>query len=245
MPNNSQNSLMEIVRRLTGVEKWQANYEAVNKRPVPYTGWIETDEWLRVTDYSFTTPADTTVTYEKGTKIAYFLPAGVSWEYGVVISSTYNAGTELTTVTLATNTDYAMTDTPVRMMFSRIEYPYSWPDWFNYLPTYGDATMTFTGVTTTTAKFRVSCQTVMCEVNATGTTGGVATTSIAISTPITANAFGTPETGATRDAAAGLVVLGQALLASAATFHVRKADGTNYGLGAGRIARLVAIYQMV
>lgn len=93
-------------------------------------GWIETTvTWTRTGNHTFTLSGDLTTTYRKGTKIRY--KDGGSYEYGVVYSSSHAAGT--TTVTLITNTDYAMAAATITDKYlSYIENPEGFPQWFNF-----------------------------------------------------------------------------------------------------------------
>ena len=97
-------------------------------------GWINAagTTWTRTGDHTFTMSGDVTAAYRKGTKVRY--KDGGAYEYGVVASSSHSAGT--TTITLITNTDYAMAAATITDNYiSYIENPEGWPDWFNYTPT--------------------------------------------------------------------------------------------------------------
>ena len=93
-------------------------------------GWIPTTvTWTRTGNHTFTLSGDLTDAYRKGTKIRY--KDGGSYEYGVIASSSHAAGT--TTVTLITNTDYAMAAATITNKYlSYIENPEGFPQWFNY-----------------------------------------------------------------------------------------------------------------
>lgn len=99
------------------------------------TGWqTVTETWTRTGNYTFTVATDLTTKYQKGTKVRY--KDGGAFEYGVIATSSY--GSPNTTITLITNTDYAMaagtiTDTAI----SYQEHPQGWPGWFNWTITWG------------------------------------------------------------------------------------------------------------
>lgn len=105
---------------------------------IPNNGWILISAtWTRTSNHAFTTPGDVTATYRKGTKVRY--KDGVSNEYGVVFSSSHAAGT--TTVTLFTNTDYAMAAATITDTYiSYIENPEGFPAEFNYVPSFNNFT---------------------------------------------------------------------------------------------------------
>jgi hypothetical protein len=113
---------------------------------IPDDGWIPiSDTWTRTGNHTFTVSGDVTATYRKGTKIRY--KDGGSYEYGVVASSSHAAGT--TTITLITNSDYAMAAATITDTYiSYIENPEGWPDSFSFTPvwsagiTIGDGTQT-------------------------------------------------------------------------------------------------------
>jgi hypothetical protein len=98
------------------------------------TGWQAVAEtWTRTGNHSFTVATDLTSKYQRGTKVKY--SDGGAAEYGVVGSSSYSAPN--TTVTLITNSDYAMAAGSITSTFiSYQEDPQDWPDWFNYTATW-------------------------------------------------------------------------------------------------------------
>jgi len=71
---------------------------------IPNNGWIAISAtWTRTGNHTYTVTGDQTATYRKGAKVRY--KDGGSYEYGVIASSVYSS---VTTITLLTNTDYAM-----------------------------------------------------------------------------------------------------------------------------------------
>lgn len=96
------------------------------------TGWqTVTETWTRTGNHTFTVATDLTTKYGKGTKVRY--KDGGSYEYGVIGAATYSSPN--TTVTLITNTDYAMaagtiTDTAISYQAT----PQGFPGWFNWEP---------------------------------------------------------------------------------------------------------------
>lgn len=134
-------------------------------------GWVEDSEtWTRTGDHSFTIAADVTDKYRKGVKVRY--KQGGGYEYGVVASASYSSPN--TTITLISNSDYAMaagsvTDTA----FSMQENPESFPDWFDYAVNWTGFSSDPSGVT---AKWRASGQVITVSVHATGDGTSNATT---------------------------------------------------------------------
>lgn len=102
--------------------------------PISWDGWLEAKEtWTRTGDFTFTISGNVTAKYPKGTRIRY--KQGGSYEYGTVISASYSAPN--TTITLATNDDYAMAAGAITdNYYSYIETPQGFPQWFTYSPTF-------------------------------------------------------------------------------------------------------------
>ena len=112
------------------------------------TGWNPAKTWTRTGNHTFTITGDVTAQYPKGTKIRY--KQGGAYEYGVVISATYSDPN--TTVTLATNTDYAMAVGAITdNCYSYAATPQGFPNLFNYTPVFDGFSSDPTGVTATFA----------------------------------------------------------------------------------------------
>lgn len=149
------------------------------------SGWIAvSDTWTRTGNHTFTISGDVTAIYQKGTKIRY--KDGGSFEYGVIISSSYSAPN--TTVTLATNNDYAMaaatiTDTAI----SYTENPQGFPSFFNFSPS-------FTGFSVApTVIYRFAIVGSVCIINITTTTGGTSNaTNFKMTIPVTSKNITSP-----------------------------------------------------
>jgi hypothetical protein len=101
-------------------------------KSLKWDGWQkETATWTRTGNHTFTVSGDVTATYRKGAKARY--KDGGSYEYGVIFSSSYSAPN--TTVTLITNSDYAMAAATITDTYlSYIDNPEGFPQWFNYSP---------------------------------------------------------------------------------------------------------------
>ena len=114
-----------------------------------WDGWSDPSQtWTRTGDHTFTIATDVTAQYPKGTKIRY--KQGGAYEYGVVISATYSDPN--TTVTLATNTDYAMAVGAITdNCYSYAATPQGFPNLFNYTPVFDGFSSDPTGVTATFA----------------------------------------------------------------------------------------------
>jgi hypothetical protein len=168
---------------------------------------------------------------------------GGSYEYGVVISATYSSPN--TTVTLATNDNYAMAAATITdKAISYIENPIGYPHWFDYANTIAysaTGSMTYTSVTTTDAKFRIEGNTCYVMVFATGTTGGTASNALRATAPVTYDGTGYPMVCATRDATTGGALAGTGAMSSN-YLTVYKYDLSNYGLAAGRIMYISGFY---
>jgi len=187
--------------------------------------------------WTFYTPSegDVTATYRKGTKIRY--KDGGAFEYGVVISSSYSAPN--TTITLATNDDYAMAAATITdKAISFVENPEAFPDWFNYAITIAGSasgSMTWTLTSVIVAKFKVQGATCKYNVFAIGTTGGTASNALRLSAPITWDSVSFVAATQVRDATSGVTRVGSGGCYSSGYLVAYKADpSSNYGLGTGR-----------
>jgi len=101
---------------------------------VNYDGWNKvTNTWTRTGDFAFTIAGNVTSVYRKGTKVRY--KDGSSYEYGVIGSSVYSSPN--TTITLITNSDYAMAAATITDTYlSYIDNPVGFPTSFNYVPAF-------------------------------------------------------------------------------------------------------------
>lgn len=218
------------------VDDADAAAQLVTLGATPTSGWIERSEtWTRTGNYTFTISGDVTATYRKGTKIRY--KDGGAFEYGVVISSSYSAPN--TTITLATNDDYAMAAATITdKAISFVENPEAFPDWFNYANTIAGSasgSMTWTLTLVIVAKFKVQGATCKYNVFAIGTTGGTASNALRLSAPITWDGVSFVAATQVRDATSGVTRVGSGGCYSGGYLVAYKADpSSNYGLGTGR-----------
>jgi hypothetical protein len=91
-------------------------------------GWIvSTDTWVYASASTFTIAGvDRTTTYTKGTRLKWNEDASV--KYGVVVGSAFSTNT---TVTIAVNTDYVITNTTLSAAaYSYAANPQGYPGWF-------------------------------------------------------------------------------------------------------------------
>lgn len=94
-----------------------------------WDGWISPNEtWTRLGASSFTVSGNVTSKYTKGCRLKY--KDGGSFEYATVYGNAYT--TSLTTVTIATNTDYTFGATLTDNYISYEVVPQGYPTWFNY-----------------------------------------------------------------------------------------------------------------
>ncbi len=147
---------------------------------IPIDGWAPiSTTWTRTGNHTFTVSGDVTATYRKGAKVRY--KDGGAYEYGVIASSSYSSPN--TTITLITNSDYAMAAATITDKYiSYIENPEGFPDWFNWTPT-------FTGFSADPSggiyRWRAYGQTVKCFIRQPNT-GTSNATGFTISAPVTA-----------------------------------------------------------
>lgn len=101
---------------------------------IAITGWKPiTATWTRTGNHTFTVSGDQTSNddYKPGKKLRY--KDGGSYEYGVIKTRSYSAPN--TTITLITNTDFAMASATITDTYiSMVEEPDGFPAYFNYTP---------------------------------------------------------------------------------------------------------------
>jgi hypothetical protein len=147
-------------------------------------GWIgATAAWTRTGDHTFTVSGDVTATYRKGTKVRY--KDGGGFEYGVIASATYGAPN--TTVTLITNSDFAMAATTITDRYlSYIVCPEGFPTYFNYTCTITATGGSLTTVTVNQAIWAPIGRQIKLDVSYTLTNIGTGTGTSWFSTPVAA-----------------------------------------------------------
>ena len=210
---------------------------------VGWDGWMSAEAtWTRTGDHTFTLPGDQTAIYTKGTRIRY--KQGGTYEYGTVISSAY---TTLTTVTLATNDDYAMAAGAITdNYYSYAANPQGYPSWFNYTPVWsGNDSMTYSSVTLNYSKFSIIGTMLHLKINAVGTVAN-ASTSIRVSLPVaTVNKFSVVGGSGVYNVETGSKV------ESAGTIHVdtthlgiNRYAGQSYNDGGSRYLLIAVFYEI-
>jgi len=105
--------------------------------------------------------------------------------------------------------------------------------WANYVPTYGaDGAMTFTAVVTNVAKFKYKNKHIFVCINATGTTGGVASRYVSATLPI--DALMTNQTGSGQ-VQPGTGRFGAVVFAATVSeLFIGNGDNSDWGLGTNR-----------
>src|SRR3990167_250718 len=94
-------------------------------------GWTsDARTWTRTGNHTFTIASDVTAIYAKGTKVRY--KDGGAYEYGVVFSASYSSPN--TTITLITNTDYAMAAATITDTYYSYSSPPDYPAYFAFTP---------------------------------------------------------------------------------------------------------------
>lgn len=188
-------------------------------------GWIDdsTETWTYASASSFTVPGDLHTKYAPGTRIKLMQSGVVS--YFVVASSSYNSGTNTTTVTITGGSDYTLANSAITgNKHSYAANPQGWPDWFNFAP----ATAGVTGAGGV-ARFKVTGREVTIAFEITGTSNA---TTKSITLPITpANITGLQWVGhlTVEDNGASLTTPGEIVVnpnnASASIYKDTQADG--------------------
>ena len=115
-----------------------------------------------------------------------------------------------------------------------IQEPFYETRWLPWTPVYtGSGSMTWTSVTASLADYKITNNQLSIRLDATGTTGGTASTELRATVPmavINNHVFGS----SVRDATSGSGVAGWGYMSTAGRIHYLKIDSSNYGLGAGR-----------
>lgn len=226
----------QIVQRIADLEDFRRKHETVGHSLTPISGWVPYPAtWTRTSASTFTVIGDQTAIFQGGTKLRF---AQSATKYAVVRSSSYSAGTGLTTVTIHVNTNYTLAAAAITSpFFSYIENPQGWAavEWFDWSPTYSaSGAMTFTGVATAFAQYKVMGDTIDYQVRGTGTTGGVASTAIQVSTPTATMNIGANTVqyalivDTTTELSQALIIVASSLLS------FQKNAGGAWGLGANR-----------
>jgi len=95
-------------------------------------GWIPFPETATYASAStFTVPGDYTAIFTKGLKIRFVQTTA---KYGHVVSSSYNSGSNKTTVTIVTNTSYTIANATIDSLDYTLSCPIDFPEWFDYAP---------------------------------------------------------------------------------------------------------------
>jgi hypothetical protein len=210
-------------------------------------GWILRPEtWTRTGDHTFTMAGDWTSIYRKGVRVRYYDGAT---DYGTIRLSSHSAGT--TTITLASNTDYAMAATTIFNRYISFDAdPEGFPDFFNFSVTgIASNTGTVTLTATSICKFKPMLTGMIdCVVQWTGTITVAAPNQIVWDLPVPVlDSSSYPVTAATLDTTASTVVAlgaanGNSVLGAANRCQIRKADFTNWGIAAGKIFQWHGVY---
>ena len=163
---------------------WVPSHNAILADAID-SGWVEenaNETWVYASASTFTIASiDVTSKYQKGTKLRF--KQGGGYKYAIVASSSFATNT---TVTIIVNTDYTIANSAITdNAYSYIEQPQAFPADFNYTVTYGgNASMTYTSVSTTEAKYTVKGNYVFGRVFASGTVGGTPSTDLTFTAPV-------------------------------------------------------------
>lgn len=196
---------------------------------IPESGWIERSEtWTRTGNHTFTISGDVTATFRKGTKVRY--KDGGSYEYGIVISSSYSAPN--TTVTLAANSDYAMASNPTDRAISFVENPEGFPTSFSIATTTSitSSAGSLSNIVVAVAKIAIIGGEIKFWFDVTFDLGSATALSIFASLPVTP-AFATAFVARCRDASSGAVPVGLGAAGAPYGTTWRLLSGSNWSVG--------------
>lgn len=193
-------------------------------------GWVSVSEqWTRTGNYTFTIPTDYTTKYGKGVRVRW--TDGSTRKYGVVISSSYASGTDLTTVTLATNADYSIVATTVVGRYiTRAENPEGFPHLFNFTPTISSSAGAIANPVVSTFKVSFMANEIFFYIDITFDLTTATALSIITTLPVTPS-FASAFAASCRDASSGAVPLGIGITGPANPISFRLASGSNWSVG--------------
>lgn len=176
----------EMVQRITTLEDFMRAHQTVEHVLTPLSGWVPyLSAWTRVTASTFTVTGNQTTIFQPGTKLKF---DQTTTKYASVRSSSYSAGTDLTTVTIHVNTNFTLTAAAItNPFFSYVENPQGWAavEWFDWTTTHSAGTMTLSAIVISYSKFKVLGSSILWRHRSSMTTGGVATNAINITPPTT------------------------------------------------------------
>ena len=150
-------------------------------------GWVtDASTWTYASASTFTIAGDKTAIFKAGTRLKW---TQTTVKHGVVISSSYSAPN--TTVTIAVNSDYVVTNAATSATYYSYQTPPDYPDYFNFVAT-------FTGFTATvpTVIYRYAITGHTCIINIyTSVDGTSNATGFTVTMPVVASNNGTNQYG--------------------------------------------------
>ena len=201
------------------------------------TGWVHLPACAWASPTSFTIPGDWSTALARGCKIR--LTQGADKFFFVYPDPAYSNSTGLTTVTVTGGSDYALSGGAISAPYcSSAASPAGFPDWFNWVPAWSAAgSMTYTPAVVT-AKFKLAARSLAVSVMGNGTTAGAAASTIRFTLPFVPTADGVALSAFVEDGVNSPCVSAVAYWLSADTVAVAKYDGSNFGLGGGRLVQV-------
>jgi hypothetical protein len=232
--NDLQNEVTAIETEL-GSDPAGNHATVVERLDTVDTGWVkDATAWVRTAETTFTRAGATANLFPKGAKLRWKENGGAyRYAYAVGLS-----GTTITTAGDTLTNGTTITD----MAISYAATPQGFPDWFNWAPEYSaSGSMTFTGVITSYALFKVAGREVRFTLNASGTTGGTAANTITFSLPVNS----VDSSGVFACSALDVsLTSGVAFLNSTTACSVRKYDASNWGLGSSKVFSVQGFYRI-
>ena len=177
-----------LLSQFQGTDKpsWLADYNADMAAIDSFaaTGWVPLPATY-ASATSFTLPGDWHTLLERGTKIK--VTQGTDKYLYVYPDATYSSATGLTTVPLIGGTNFSLSNTAISSAYFSKGNGIGHPDWLDWSPTFGaSGGMTYTSITKT-AKFKIAGRECRGFVDAQGTAGGTASSTLSFTPPVTPN----------------------------------------------------------
>jgi hypothetical protein len=150
---------------------------------IPESGWISAidESWTYASPTTLTILGDKTGRYQKGDKIKLNQTAT---KYFYIVGVAYSAPN--TTITITGGSDYSLVNTKIdNPCFSRVENPFGFPDWFNYIPQWSaSGSMTVTNTNIYMTKFTIKGRMLHLIISASVSLGGTAAPYILVTAPV-------------------------------------------------------------
>jgi hypothetical protein len=225
----------------TDKPSWLTDYDADMAAIDSFVGsaWLPLPPCAFYADKQIQVQGDLTGVIGVGDEVKFYQSGLTKYHYVVGVAA--NGGNTL--LTLASQITLGPTFQDITLPYFSKGRGTGHPEWFDWSPTFGaSGSMTYTSVTAT-AKFRLIGRTAEIRVKAAGTTGGTASAALNFTPPIPFSDDGFMIPAFVEDSSNNPFISGIAWPLSG-IIKVSKYDGSNYGIGSGRMLVATGFYQI-